>query len=192
MAFKAFLIAALVAVASAGMSYEYMQMMDAYNKMQEQQHVIPREGDCKNGKCAIPQGVDVGAYIQSQKDEMRYKEEKLNADIKAQFESVMAEVNAKKHKYAMGIMTEYTAMCACLDESNSVYDSVFIPSAAARNMTDTINMPLPSELPYEADSLKEAKSRIFAGLVRSTCNSLKSYLNFAETVDQQLTILQGV
>ena len=42
----------------------------------------------------------------------------------------MAEVNAKKHKYAMGIMTEYTAMCACLDESNSVYDSVFIPSAA--------------------------------------------------------------
>ena len=82
MAFKAFLIAALVAVASAGMSYEYMQMMDAYNKMQEQQHVIPREGDCKNGKCAIPQGVDVGAYIQSQKDEMRYKEEKLNADIK--------------------------------------------------------------------------------------------------------------
>jgi len=192
MAFKAFLIAAIVAVASAGMSMDMVEMMNAYNKVKESEHhVIPRVGDCKDGRCAIPEGVDVGNYIQTQKEEMKFKQERLNADIKAQFETVMSEVREKKHKYAMGIMTEYTAMCACLEDSSNIYDAVFVPSAAAANMTDVIALPLPNEMPYEADSLKEAKSRIFAGLLRSTCAALKTYMTFAEQVEQQLQILQS-
>jgi len=164
--------------------------MNAYNKMKESEHYdIPRTGDCKDGRCSIPQGVDVGSYIQSQKDEMKYKQEKMNADIKAQFESVMAEVTMKRHKYAMGIMTEYAAMCSCIDESNSLYDSQFLPGGAAANLTDVIAMPLPSALPYDANTLKEAKLRIFAGLLRSSCNYLKTYMSFANQVEGQIAVL---
>merc|ERR1711963_762063 len=53
-------------------------------------------GGCKDGTCQVPMGVDVGEYLKQQKA----------AQIKAQFESVMKEVTMKKHKYAMGVMTE--------------------------------------------------------------------------------------
>merc|ERR1719210_953655 len=75
-------------------------------------------GGCKDGNCQVPMGVDVGEYLEQQKKA---------AQIKAQFESVMKEVTMKKHKYAMGVMTEFASMCECL--GSSTYQTMFVENA---------------------------------------------------------------
>jgi len=149
-----------------------------------------QSGGCKDGKCQIPANVDITAYMEQQKNEQKYEQEQMAAKIKAQFESVMAEVTMKKHRYAMGVMTEFTSMCACLKESYTIYQSMFVQNARAANMTDVIDLDVDAaKKPYEADSLKEAKERIFGGMLNSICTALGNYMTFAEQVENQLSLL---
>merc|ERR1712032_496130 len=98
-------------------------------------------------------------------------------------ESVMAEVTMKKHRYAMGVMTEFTSMCACLKESYDTYQSMFVQNARAANMTDIVDLDVyMNKLPYQAASLKEAKEIIFGGMLNSMCTSLGTFMDFAEQV----------
>jgi len=198
MAFRALVVATLVAYASAGMTVDMMQMMQMMQNMKGWGNNMPsggnmpqpQTGGCANGKCDIPAGVDVGAYMEQQKREQKFEQEQMAAKIKAQFESVMAEVTMKKHRYAMGVMTEFTSMCACLKESYDVYQSMFVQNARAANMTDIVDLDVyMNKLPYQAASLKEAKEIIFGGMLNSMCTNLGTFMEFSEQVEQQLQIL---
>merc|ERR1711963_739406 len=135
-------------------------------------------GGCKDGNCQVPMGVDVGEYLKQQKEQQKFERQKMAAQIKAQFESVMKEVTMKKHKYAMGVMTEFTSMCQCLDSGYKTYQAMFVESARALNMTDIMDLEVWSAVkPYEAKSLKEAKERLFAGMLESICGALKKYMD---------------
>merc|ERR1711963_162319 len=84
------------------------------------------------------------------------------AQIKAQFESVMKEVTMKKHKYAMGVMTEFASMCECLGSSTATYQTMFVENAKTLNMTDIMDLNQWNAVkPYESKTLKEAKERLF-------------------------------
>jgi len=210
MAFRALVVATLVAYASAGMNVDMMQMMQMMQNMKGWGNNMgggnmaggnmggnmggnlpqPQAGGCRDGKCNIPAGVDIDAYMEQQKREQKFEQEQMAAKIKAQFESVMAEVTMKKHRYAMGIMTEFTSMCACLKSSYDTYQSMFVQNARAANMTDIVDLDdYMNKLPYQAATLKEAKERIFAGMLNSMCTSLGNFMDFAEQVEQQLQIL---
>merc|ERR1719422_2156592 len=102
MVFKFVLAAAVVALAAAGFDPKFMNMMA--DAMQNQP---APSGGCKDGNCQVPMGVDVGAYLAQQKEAQKFEQQKMAAQIKAQFDSVMKEVTMKKHKYAMGVMTEF-------------------------------------------------------------------------------------
>merc|ERR1712156_23314 len=113
------------------------------------------------------------------------EQQQMAEKIKAQFEGVMAEVTMKKHRYAMGVMTEFTTMCACLKESYTIYQSMFVETARAANMTDVIDLDQEAQkMPYEAASLKEAKERIFGGMLYSICGALGTYMDFATQVEK--------
>merc|ERR1711894_747680 len=106
---------------------------DAMQNMQNMQNMQPApSGGCKDGNCQVPMGVDVGAYLEQQKEAQKFEQQKMAAQIKAQFDSVMKEVTMKKHKYAMGDMNQWSAV-----------------------------------QPYDSKTLKEAKERLFAGMLRS-------------------------
>merc|ERR1711936_383193 len=183
MVYKFVLAAAVVALASAGYDPKFMEMMQGV--MNQMQHQPAPSGGCKDGNCQVPMGVDVGAYLEQQK---------MAAQIKAQFDSVMMEVTMKKHKYAMGVMTEFTSMCQCLDSGYETYQSMFVKNARTLNMTDIVDMAQWSAVkPYEAKSLKEAKERLFAGMLESICKALGTYMEFSSQVEDQLTqlIAQG-
>merc|ERR1712121_325279 len=167
------------------MGWNMPQMPSGGNQQQ-----MPSSGGCASGKCNIPAGVDIDAYMEQQKQDQKYEQEQMAAKIKAQFESVMNEVTMKKHRYAMGVMTEFTSMCACLGESMTIYQTMFVANAKAANMTDIIDMEEEAKkMPYEAASLKEAKERIFGGMLESICKSLGAYMTFAEEVERQLEII---
>jgi len=208
MVYKFVLAAAVVALASAGYDPKFMEMMQGVmNAMQHQGgnmnmggnmnvggNMPAPSGGCKDGNCQVPMGVDVGAYLEQQKEQQKFEQQKMAAQIKAQFDSVMKEVTMKKHKYAMGVMTEFTSMCQCLDSGYETYQSMFVKSARTLNMTDIVDMAQWSAVkPYEAKSLKEAKERLFAGMLESICKALGTYMEFSSQVEDQLTqlIAQG-
>merc|ERR1712154_463025 len=94
--------------------------------------------------------------------------------IKAQFESVMKAVTMRKHRYALSVMTEFTTMCACLKESYTIYQSMFVENAKTFNMTDIVDLDeMAQKKPYEASSAKEARELIFSGMLYALCNSLR-------------------
>merc|ERR1712110_1189753 len=100
MAFKLLVVATLVAVASAGFDPAYMmKMMEEHEKEQEMK--VPVGQGCENGACKVPAGVDIGAYMEQQKQAQQFEQQQMAEKIKAQFEGVMAEVTMKKHRYAM-------------------------------------------------------------------------------------------
>merc|ERR1711936_307389 len=170
MVYKFVLAAAVVALASAGYDPKFMEMMQGV--MNQMQHQPAPSGGCKDGNCQVPMGVDVGAYLEQQKEQQKFEQQKMAAQIKAQFDSVMMEVTMKKHKYAMGVMTEFTSMCQCLDSGYETYQSMFVKNAK---------------------TLKEAKERLFAGMLESICKALGTYMEFSSQVEDQLTqlIAQG-
>merc|ERR1712154_542869 len=177
-------------LASAGYDPKFMEMMQ--NVMNQMQQQPAPSGGCKDGNCQVPMGVDVGAYLAQQKEAQKFEQQKMAAQIKAQFDSVMKEVTMKKHKYAMGVMTEFTSMCQCLESGATTYQAMFVESAKALNMTDIMDLEVWSQVkPYEAKSLKEAKERLFAGMLESICGALKKYMDFSALVEDQLKQLQG-
>merc|ERR1712154_612856 len=46
------------------------------------------------------------------------------------------------------------------------------------------------KMPYEAASLKEAKERIFGGMLYSICTALGTYMDFATQVENNINLLQ--
>jgi len=196
MLFKVVVFAAVASLASAGFDANYMnmmlQMMSSMKQNQTQQistPQIPTTGNCANGQCSIPQGVDVTTYIAQQQQQQQYQMQQMNAKIKAQFEGIMNEVTMKRHRYAMGVMTEFTSMCGCLQSQLTTYQSMFVANAHALNMTDVYDLNQDTKLPYQATTLKEARERIFYGMVKQMCTRLSTFMNFAEQVEQQLAQL---
>jgi len=192
MAFKLLVVATLVAVASAGFDPAYMmkmmEMMKEHEKEQEMK--VPVGQGCEGGACKVPAGVDIAAYMEQQKQAQQFEQQQMAEKIKAQFEGVMAEVTMKKHRYAMSVMTEFTTMCACLKESYTIYQSMFVETARAANMTDVIDLDQEAQkMPYEAASLKEAKERIFGGMLYSICGALGTYMDFATQVENNINLI---
>merc|ERR1719461_2186730 len=138
-------------------------------------------GGCKDGNCQVPMGVDVGEYLKQQKEQQKFEQQKMAAQIKAQFESVMKEVTMKKHKYAMGVMTEFASMCECLGSSTATYQTMFVENAKTLNMTDIMDLNQ-----WNAVKPYEAKERLFAGMLESICKALGDYMTFASSVEQVL------
>ncbi|GFS08597.1 hypothetical protein ElyMa_001278300 [Elysia marginata] len=141
MAFRAVVVAAVVALVSAGMDPGYMNMMGGgMMNMQQMMNMGGMGGhnggngnDCNHGQggagCAIPQGVDMAAYLQQQAEQQQYETQQMAERIKAQFEQVMKDATMKKHRYAMSVMTEFTSMCACASQSLTIYQSMFVENA---------------------------------------------------------------
>merc|ERR1712244_201204 len=194
MVFRVVVVAALVALASAGMDANFMNMMQmVQNQMQQHQPAQPSGGcnPASGAGCSVPQGVDLTAYMQQQKEQQQYESQQMAEKIKAQFESVMKAVTMRKHRYALSVMTEFTTMCACLKESYTIYQSMFVETARAANMTDVIDLDQEAQkMPYEAASLKEAKERIFGGMLYSICTALGTYMDFATQVENNINLLQ--
>merc|ERR1712012_746317 len=116
-------------------------------------------GGCKDGNCQVPMGVDVGEYL-------------------------------KQQKYAMGVMTEFASMCECLGSSTATYQTMFVENAKTLNMTDIMDLNQWNAVkPYESKTLKEAKERLFAGMLESICEALGDYMTFASSVEQVLATL---
>merc|ERR1711963_442666 len=125
-------------------------------------------GGCTGGACQVPAGVDIQTYMEQQKQAQQFEQQQMAEKIKAQFEAVMAEVTMKKHRYAM-------------------YQSMFVETARAANMTDVIDLDQEAQkMPYEAASLKEAKERIFGGMLYSICTALGTYMEFATQVENNI------
>jgi len=203
MAFRAVVVATLVALASAGMDANYMNMMsnmmnqggmNMMNMMNQGNQGggmnMNQGGGCNpatGGGCVIPQGVDVGAYLQQQKEHQQYESQQMAEKIKAQFESVMKQVTMKKHRYALSVMTEFTSMCACARESFTIYQSMFVETAKATNMTDVMDLnDWVNKRPYEAGSAKEARELIFGGMLNALCTALGDFMSFAQAVENAL------
>merc|ERR1712154_255740 len=165
MAFKLLVVATLVAIASAGMDPKYMmQMMEMMNSMEKEKEMkVPvGNGGCTGGACQVPAGVDIQTYMEQQKQAQQFEQQQMAEKIKAKFDAVMAEVTMKKRRYALSVMTEFTTMCSCLQDSVQIYQSMFVETARATNMTDIVDLEEEArKLPYQATSLKEAKERIF-------------------------------
>merc|ERR1712066_188731 len=194
MVFRVVVVAALVALASAGMDANFMNMMQmVQNQMQQHQQQPP--GGCNPGTgsgCQVPNGVDITAYMQQQKEQQQYESQQMAEKIKAQFESVMKAVTMRKHRYALSVMTEFTTMCACLKESYTIYQSMFVENAKTFNMTDIVDLDeMANKKPYEASSAKEARELIFGGMLYALCNSLGEYMNFAQQVENNIPIFQN-
>jgi len=187
MAFKIIVVAAMLALANAGnIDMNMMKMM-----MENMAAPAPAAGNCANGNCQLPANVDVNSYIEQQKEAQKFEQQQMSAQIKAKFDAVMVEVTMKKHRYALSVMTEFTSMCACMQSSYDIYQSMFVESARIANMTDIIDMEVESQkMPYEATSMKEAKERIFGGMLYSICTALGTYMEFAQQVEQAITNLQ--
>merc|ERR1712172_138502 len=179
MAFKLLVVATLVAVASAGFDPAYMmkmmEMMKEHEKEQEMK--VPVGQGCEGGACKVPAGVDIAAYMEQQEQAQQFEQQQMAEKIKAQFEGVMAEVTMKTHRYAMSVMTEFTTMCACLKESYTIYQSMFVETARAANMTDVIDLD------------QEAQERIFGGMLYSICGALGTYMDFATQVENNINLL---
>merc|ERR1711879_73312 len=123
-------------------------------------------------------------YMQEQRQQQQFQAQQTAA--------VMMEVTMKKHRYALSVMTEFTSMCACLDSSINIYQDMFVATARQLNMTDVVDMEAERQkLPYEATSLKEAKERIFGGMLGKLCEALGNYMTFAGQVETALTNLQN-
>ena len=57
-------------------------------------------------------------------------------------------------------------------------------------MTDVIDLDQEAQkMPYEAASLKEAKERIFGGMLYSICGALGTYMDFATQVENNINLL---
>jgi len=199
MAFKAVVVATLVALASAGMPAEYMNMMaqmmgqmgQSGGMMNNGGHQQQQSG-CQGGNCPIPQGVDIPAYIQEQKEQQRYESEKMAEKIKAQFEGIMKSVADKKHKYVMYTMTEFVSICACAQSSYNIYNAMFVANAQALNLTNVDTLDDWSDLkPYEAKSTKEAKEVIFAGTLYYMCTYMAGYMEFVTKVEANIRDLRN-
>jgi len=189
MAFKFIVVAAMLALANAGnidmgMLQQMMQMSQGGG------HQAQASGGCSGGNCALPANVDIGDYMQQQQAAQQFEAQQTAAQIKAKFDAVMVEVTMKKHRYALSVMTEFTTMCSCLQSSIQIYQSMFVETARAANMTDIVDMEAEAaKMPYEATSLKEAKERIFGGMLNSICTALGTYMTFASQVEAQLAVL---
>merc|ERR1712121_76413 len=92
-------LSAPVALASAGFDANFMNMMmqvmqnhnnNAQQPAPSQQPAV--SGGCASGNCQVPAGVDVGAYLQQQKQQQTFQQQQMAAKIKAQFDSIMAKV----------------------------------------------------------------------------------------------------
>jgi len=207
MAFRAVVVATLVALVSAGMDANYMNMMNNMNMMNMMQNMGGMNmqqgggngggsgGGCNpatGGGCVIPQGVDVGAYLQQQKEHQQYESQQMAERIKAQFESVMKQVTMKKHRYAMSVMTEFTSMCACAQQSFTIYQTMFVENAKATNMTDVMDLnDWARKMPYEAASAKEARELIFGGMLNALCTALGEFMNFAQQVENNIPVFEN-
>ncbi|XP_012946517.1 uncharacterized protein LOC101848870 [Aplysia californica] len=206
MAFRAVVAVTLVALVSAGMDANYMNMMNNVNmmnmmqnmggmNMQQGGHNGGGGGGCNpatGGGCVIPQGVDVGAYLQQQKEQQQYESQQMAERIKAQFESVMKQVTMKKHRYAMSVMTEFTSMCACAQQSFTIYQTMFVENAKATNMTDVMDLnDWANKMPYEAASAKEARELIFGGMLNALCTALGEFMNFAQRVENNIPVFEN-
>merc|ERR1712012_1003093 len=125
-------------------------------------------GGCKDGNCQVPMGVDVGEYLKQQKEQQKFEQQKMAAQIKAQFASV----------------------CECLGSSTATYQTMFVENAKTLNMTDIMDLnQWNAVMPYESKTLKEAKERLFAGMLESICKALGDYMTFASSVEQVLATL---
>lgn len=204
MAFRAVVIAGLLAFASAGYDPQLMNFMgQMMNMMQgsmggDDHHGGNQQGggqgggcDPAKGGCQVPQGIDVGEYLKQQQEAQAYETQQMTEKMKAQFEKVMQEVTMKKHRYALSVMTEYTSMCACADQAINIYQTMFVETAKASNMTDVVDLTQISMLPYEAKSAKEARELIFAGMVKALCTSLGQFMAFAQEVENNIPIFQN-
>ncbi|RUS82972.1 hypothetical protein EGW08_009257 [Elysia chlorotica] len=196
MAFRAVVVAAFLAFASAGMDPGYMNMMrggmmnmnmGGNGGMQQGSGCNPAQG---GAGCAIPAGMDMAAYLQQQAEQQQYETSQMAEKIKAQFEQVMKDATMKKHRYAMSVMTEFTSMCACASQSLTIYQSMFVANAQALNLTDVNDMD-DNRLPYEAKSAKEARELIFGGILRTMCTALGEYMSFVQSVENNLQVLEG-
>merc|ERR1712066_644035 len=194
MVFRVVVVAALVALASAGMDANFMNMMQMVQN-QMQQHQQQPTGGCNPGTgsgCQVPNGVDLTAYMQQQKEQQQYESQQMAEKIKAQFEGVMKAVTMRKHRYALSVMTEMTTMCACLKESYTIYQSMFVENAKTLNMTDIVDLAdMADKKPYEASSAKEARELIFGGMLNALCVSLGEFMNFAQQVENNIPIFQN-
>jgi len=193
-------LSAVVAVASAGFDANFMNMMmqvmqNHNNNNQSNNTVVtPQQpavsGGCASGNCQVPAGVDVGAYLQQQKQQQSFQQQQMAAKIKAQFDSIMSKVTERKHRYAMGVMTEFATMCGCMETGLQTYQTMFVQNAKALNMTDVYDWNAKLTMkPYEAATLKDAKEIMFGSLVKALCEKIGTYMTFAEQVEQQIAIL---
>ncbi|GFO16177.1 hypothetical protein PoB_004268200 [Plakobranchus ocellatus] len=199
MAFRAVVVAALVALASAGMDPGYMNMMGG-GMMNQMMNMNMHGGGgggngCNQGSggagCQLPQGMDMSAYLQQQAEQQQYETQQMAEKIKAQFEQVMRDATMRKHRYAMSVMTEFTSMCACAEQAFTIYQSMFVENARTLNLTDVVDLSTMNMRPYEAKSAREARELIFAGVLRALCTSLGEYFNFVQSVEDNLQILEG-
>merc|ERR1712002_256420 len=159
MVLKVVVVATLVALASAGNipmdGMMQMMMQQMMNSMNTHHEPAQTSGGCTSGNCQVPQGVDIGQYMEQQKQQQQYESQQMAERVKAQFESVMKQVTMKKHRYAMSVMTEFTSMCACAQQSFTIYQTMFVENAKAANLTDIMDLSdWANKMPYEAASAK--------------------------------------
>merc|ERR1712033_156930 len=118
--------------------------------------------------------------------QQQYGTQQMAQKIKAQFDEMVASVNAKKYRYVMSLVTEYVSFCECARSSDTIYRAIFLQSANSLNLTDSIEVWDASRKPYEAKNEEEARGLIFGGLVQTMCESAGAFLAFADQVSQRI------
>jgi len=189
MAFRLVFIAALVAVASAGVSWELLEMMA---KLQNQHQPEPPKAEpekpspCSHGQCQIPEGQDVGAYIEQQKQEQKFKSEQMAAQIKEKFEKVMGEVAEKRAAYGIGVMIEIKEICNCMVHNSDLLKANFLESESPLS---GVSKYLGKE-PKDSGSLAEARKIIFVNMVKKMCDGLLNFSDRMASVEDEIKKLE--
>ena len=60
----------------------------------------------------------------------------------------------------------------------------------ALNLTDVVDMD-DNRRPYEAKSAMEARELIFGGILTTMCTALGEYMNFVQSIENNLQVLEG-
>nr|KAG5710094.1 hypothetical protein BaRGS_030170 [Batillaria attramentaria] len=129
-------------------------------------------------------------YLNQQMQQQQYETQQMADQIKAQFEAMVRDVTAKKHRFAMSLVAEFVSTCECARSSDLIYQALFIQQAQALNLTDGMDIWDSTRQPYEATNEEDARGLIFTGLFRTMCESAGAFLQFAEQVTNRIPAFQ--
>jgi len=196
MALLLIVIAALVACSNAGMIHDMYPQQQMMMQPQQQMMMVPMgNGGCQqNAQGQIPAGCEIPMqnvdnmeeYLEQQMQQQQYETQQMAEQVKAQFEAMVAEVNMKKHRYVMSLVTEYVSFCTCAGSDQAITQALFVDNAKKLNITDGIEIWDSNRQPYEAKNEEDARALIFGGLVKTMCESASAYMTFAQQVQNRI------